>query len=44
VAWLAAEAGVPPNAVRAALDELVARELVEHVGGRWQRPPGSPIR
>ena len=38
VAWLAAEAGVPPNAVRAALDELVRRELVEQVGGRWQRP------
>ena len=41
VAWLAAEAGVPPNAVRAALDELVRRELVEHVGGRWQRPLGG---
>jgi DNA processing protein len=38
VAWLANEAGVPPNAVRAALDELVRRELVEPVGGRWQRP------
>ena len=38
VAWLATEAGVPPNAVRAALDELVRRELVEQVGGRWQRP------
>jgi len=41
VAWLAAEAGVPPNAVRVALDELVRRELVEHVGGRWQRPLGG---
>ncbi len=41
VAWLATEAGVPPNAVRAALDELVSRELVEHVGGRWQRPSGA---
>ena len=38
VAWLANEAGVPSNAVRAALDELVRRELVEPVGGRWQRP------
>lgn len=38
VAWLATEAGVPPNAVRAALDELVQRELVEQVGARWQRP------
>ncbi|HEX3260973.1 MAG TPA: DNA-processing protein DprA [Pseudonocardia sp.] len=38
VAWLATEAGVPPNAVRSALDELVRRELVEQVGGRWQRP------
>jgi DNA processing protein len=38
VAWLATEAGVPPNAVREALDELVRRELVEQVGGRWQRP------
>jgi DNA processing protein len=38
VAWLATEAGVPPAAVRAALDELVRRELVEQVGGRWQRP------
>jgi DNA processing protein len=38
VAWLADEAGVPPNAVRAALDELVRRELVEPVGARWQRP------
>jgi len=35
---LATEAGVPPNAVRSALDELVRRELVEQVGGRWQRP------
>ncbi len=41
VAWLATEAGVPPNAVRAALDELVSRELVEHVGGRWQRPSAA---
>jgi DNA processing protein len=40
VKWLATEAGVPPNAVRAALDELVRRELVENVGGRWQRPTG----
>jgi hypothetical protein len=24
--------------VRSALDELVRRELVELVGGRWQRP------
>jgi DNA processing protein len=38
VAWLADEAGVPPNAVRAALDELVRRELVEPMGARWQRP------
>ena len=38
IAWLVNEAGVPPNAVRAALDELVRRELVEPVGGRWQRP------
>ena len=38
VAWLANEAGVPPNAVRAALDELVRRELVEPMGTRWQRP------
>jgi len=38
VGWLATEAGVPPNAVRSALDELVRRELVEQVGGRWQRP------
>jgi DNA processing protein len=44
VAWLAAEAGVPPNAVRAALDELVGRELVEHVGGRWQRPQAAQTR
>jgi len=38
VGWLATEAGVPPSAVRSALDELVRRELVEQVGGRWQRP------
>jgi DNA processing protein len=40
VAWLATEAGVPANAVRAALEELIRRELVVQVGGRWQRPSG----
>ena len=38
VGWLATEAGVPPSAVRSALDELVRRELVEQIGCRLQRP------
>ena len=36
--WLAMEAGVPIGAVRVALVELERRGLVEHRGGRWQRP------
>lgn len=37
VAWLAMEAGLPPEAVRTALVELARRGLVEFGGGRWQR-------
>jgi DNA processing protein len=37
VAWLATEAGLPPAATRTALDELLRRELVDHMAGRWQR-------
>jgi DNA processing protein len=37
VAWLATEAGLQPAAVRTALDELLRRELVDHMAGRWQR-------
>ncbi|MGH3565809.1 MAG: hypothetical protein ACRDRH_07200 [Pseudonocardia sp.] len=36
--WLAMEAGVPIDAVRAALVELERRGLVEHRDGRWRRP------
>jgi DNA processing protein len=35
--WLAMEAGVPIEAVRAALVDLERRGLVEHHDGRWRR-------
>lgn len=41
VEWLAMEAGLPPEAVRAALAELARRGLVECRGGRWQRAVGG---